>query len=210
MQTALTPHDLTVLIGLIRRGEKVAPARDIESGTKRLRNNLGMLLGTLYKEDYLERILKSADLHEAEKALKSAMDRLGNGLPKPVTMPERSMPQLLPPRRAAPVPEQKENTPMAAEKKAAPKAPKEPKAKSLPASKDPGVTRGRQSGFEGKFLFPKVETNPRREGVPGHTSMGLILKKPGITTKEFLDKGGRLEDLRWDVKKGHVEARDER
>lgn len=199
MDTKLTPHDLTVLIGLLRK-EQVAPAKDIGSGVKRLRANLGMLLGSVYKEEYLTKILACEDLWEAEKSLKYAMDRAGNGevrkFKEPSQMPESAM--------------STENTKTAKAQKEAkePKAAKAPKEPKTP--KEGGGLRGRESAFHGKFLFPLMATNPRREGVPGWVSFGLILKKPGITTKEFLEKGGRLEDLRWDVKKGHVEVRDEK
>jgi hypothetical protein len=63
------------------------------------------------------------------------------------------------------------------------------------------------SQFKGKKLFPKVEKNPRRSGSHGERSLGIIIAKPGITYAEFIRAGGRAQDLRWDARYGHVEAR---
>ena len=81
------------------------------------------------------------------------------------------------------------------------------------APKSDKPSRGRESALSGKFLYPaeKLEgKNPRREGVPGWHSMTIVLKRPGITTAKYLESGGRLEDLRWDVKHGNIEAADDK
>lgn len=65
--------------------------------------------------------------------------------------------------------------------------------------------RGRPSDFAGKKLYVKTAENPRREGSHGAASFALI--KNGMTIDEFVAAGGRMADLRWDVAKGHVEAR---
>jgi hypothetical protein len=65
----------------------------------------------------------------------------------------------------------------------------------------------RISEFAGKPLFAKVASNPRRPDSHGHKSMAIILRKPGITYEDFLAKGGRNGDLRYDTVHGHVTTR---
>lgn len=69
--------------------------------------------------------------------------------------------------------------------------------------------RGRKSNFHGKKIYAKVSENLRRTNSHGYRSMQIILNaKPGLSVEEFLAKGGRMEDLRWDAKHGAVEVRD--
>ncbi len=63
------------------------------------------------------------------------------------------------------------------------------------------------SQFSGQKLFPKVKTNPRREGSHGFKSMSIILAKPGISYEDYLAAGGRNSDIRYDIAHGHAEAR---
>lgn len=88
-------------------------------------------------------------------------------------------------------------------KPAAPKAAPKPKA-----DKAEGAGRGRVSQFSGMILKATVETNTRREGSHGHKSLGIILAagKPGISYEDYTAKGGRLNDLVWDVNKDNVEV----
>lgn len=83
----------------------------------------------------------------------------------------------------------------------APKAPKAPKAEGE-------GKRGRVSQFSGMKLKPTVETNVRREGSHGHKSLQLIIAagKDGILYEDYIAKGGRLNDLSWDIDKGNVTA----
>lgn len=73
--------------------------------------------------------------------------------------------------------------------------------------------KGRASEFAGKTLVGAVKenqegavVNPRRAGTPGHKSLGLILDagKAGITYEDFIEKGGRNQDLRWDIAHGNA------
>jgi hypothetical protein len=50
-----------------------------------------------------------------------------------------------------------------------------------------------------------VEGNPRREKSLGHKSFEIIVKarKP-MTVETFVEKGGRLRDLHWDVNAKNV------
>jgi hypothetical protein len=70
--------------------------------------------------------------------------------------------------------------------------------------------RGRKSDLAGKRLFAKVETNPRRENSFGHRSMAVVIAAGarGITVEDYVAKGGRLTDARWDLEHGHIEAKD--
>jgi hypothetical protein len=65
----------------------------------------------------------------------------------------------------------------------------------------------RISEFAGKPLFAKVSSNPRRSDSYGHKSMAIILRKPGIAYEDFVAKGGRSADLRYDIAHGHVTTR---
>lgn len=87
-----------------------------------------------------------------------------------------------------------------AEAKAKPKADTKPKAE--------GEKRGRVSQYSGMLLKATVETNTRREGSHGHKSLGIIMAagKDGILYEDYIKKGGRLNDLVWDVNKDNVEA----
>ncbi len=54
-----------------------------------------------------------------------------------------------------------------------------------------------------------VKTNPRREGHGTHKRFAVY--KTGMTVGEYLDKGKSLgakrSNLRWDVKRGHIDVR---
>jgi hypothetical protein len=82
--------------------------------------------------------------------------------------------------------------------------------------------RGRKASFAGKQLYPDASLlgsndneaeghtptyqNPRRKTSAGYRSLQIILDHPGITSEDYVTKGGRLNDLRWDVDHGHVRA----
>ena len=73
---------------------------------------------------------------------------------------------------------------------------------------EPSPRIGRSPTHAGKKLLPNVDSNPRRKGTHGHKSMQIILDNPGITTEDFVLAGGRLVDLRWDVERRNVIAKD--
>ena len=80
------------------------------------------------------------------------------------------------------------------------------KAKAKPKEKKEGTgRRGRTSEMYGKKIKSKVQENPRREGTNGWHSMKIVLDNPNIKVEDFVEKGGRLVDLKWDVDKGNVE-----
>jgi hypothetical protein len=82
--------------------------------------------------------------------------------------------------------------------------------------------RGRLPTAHGKQLYPTAALlgtndneaegatptyqNPRRQNSHGYRSLQIIIDQPGITTEDFLAAGGRLNDLRWDLKHGHIRA----
>ncbi len=69
--------------------------------------------------------------------------------------------------------------------------------------------RGRTSALAGKALYSTKDENPRRAGSHGHRSFQIILDQPGISYEDYVEKGGRLSDAKWDIEKGNLEARDE-
>lgn len=64
-----------------------------------------------------------------------------------------------------------------------------------------------RNAYSGMQLFPLKTENPRRPGSFGFESMKIIIDKPGITTEDFVAKGGRPNDLRWDIEHKNVEAK---
>lgn len=63
----------------------------------------------------------------------------------------------------------------------------------------------RARGFAPDASITKlVEEDGRRDGTPGAKSFKLI--KDGMTVEQFVAKGGRLRDLRWDIAKKHVKV----
>lgn len=88
-----------------------------------------------------------------------------------------------------------------AKKTKAPKTPKEPKAEGA-------GPRGRVSKYAGKVLAAQVEANPRKAGSFGQRSLQIIMDNPGIKYEDYIAKGGRPNDLEWDIKHGSVVAAD--
>jgi hypothetical protein len=74
-------------------------------------------------------------------------------------------------------------------------------------------TRAQRKAVERHRLDPKlfivatVKDNPRRKGSHGAKSMDVILRsrKP-MAVETFVEKGGRLRDLHWDINAGHVKT----
>jgi hypothetical protein len=74
-----------------------------------------------------------------------------------------------------------------------------------PAPEDTAVgQRGRKSSFAGKTLNANVVGNERRAGSHGFRSLQIVIDNPGISVEDFIAKGGRSNDLKWDVDKGNV------
>ena len=72
------------------------------------------------------------------------------------------------------------------------------------------------SHFDGKVIVSKHTdadgrlVNPRREGTHGHCSYAIVLHSPDnrISYEEYKFKGGRNNDLQWDLDRGHLEIVD--
>ena len=77
---------------------------------------------------------------------------------------------------------------------------------AAPAPEKPAGKAGRKSKFEGKKLSALVEDNPRRKNSHGFRSLQIVIDNPGIAYEDFLAKGGRLTDLRWDIEHGSIKA----
>jgi hypothetical protein len=74
------------------------------------------------------------------------------------------------------------------------------------ATKKSGNGRGRPAIFAGKKLNPMVVENPRADGSHGNRSFAIVARSPGITYEDYIKKGGRNNDLRWDIAHKYVEA----
>lgn len=70
----------------------------------------------------------------------------------------------------------------------------------------PSGRKGRKSQFSGKRLNAVEVGNTRRACSSGWFSLQIILDNPGITTEDYLEKGGRSNDLKWDIDHGTVIA----
>jgi hypothetical protein len=70
----------------------------------------------------------------------------------------------------------------------------------------PGAKSGpKASSKAGKVISKLVKTNPRREGTHGWNSFNII--KTGMTYEEYIDLGGRANDLQWDIDHKWVELK---
>lgn len=65
-------------------------------------------------------------------------------------------------------------------------------------------TRGRKSIFKGKKLTTDLIVNPRRRESHGFNSLDIVIKNKGLTYEDFITKGGRRQDLAWDLEKGRI------
>lgn len=70
--------------------------------------------------------------------------------------------------------------------------------------------RGRNSSHAGKkiFILTEKNANPRREGTHGHKSFELVRTAGSgkLTYEAYIEKGGRSNDLAWDLDKGYVKV----
>ena len=65
-------------------------------------------------------------------------------------------------------------------------------------------TRGRKSFFKGRKLTTDLIVNPRRRESHGFNSLDIVIKNKGLTYEDFISKGGRRQDLAWDLAKGRI------
>lgn len=54
-------------------------------------------------------------------------------------------------------------------------------------------------------IYKKAKENPRKKDTFGHKSWEIIVD--GMTVAEYLQNGGRRQDLAWDLKKNNVDVR---
>lgn len=88
---------------------------------------------------------------------------------------------------------------------------KDAKAKDSKKEKGDGA-KGRKSSNAGKIIRvadAKAE-NPRRPETHGHTSYEIVKKagKDGISYEDYIKKGGRPNDLAWDLERGWAKVSD--
>lgn len=93
-----------------------------------------------------------------------------------------------------------------------------PLVRDISVSPAPSTGRGRPKTGAGKKLFAEPSLlqqdhesvgapgyiNTRRAGSHGYRSLQIVIDNPGITTEEYVAKGGRMNDLRWDLAHGNV------
>jgi hypothetical protein len=58
-----------------------------------------------------------------------------------------------------------------------------------------------------QITMAKSGKNYRKEGTKGHATMKIVQENPGITGQELVDKGGRIEDVIWDLKNENEQAK---
>jgi hypothetical protein len=75
--------------------------------------------------------------------------------------------------------------------------------KPSPAAAAGGSSSSKFSGDE--RIYRIVKKNPRKEGTHGWNSFNLI--KDGMTVSDYLSKGGRKNDLAWDLDHKFIELR---
>ena len=82
----------------------------------------------------------------------------------------------------------------------------EPEATDEPAKEKPARKKRQGKKFAGKVLRNTGDTNPRREGTWGWKSWNIIQEAgpDGISFEDYASKGGRSNDLDWDIKKGNT------
>jgi hypothetical protein len=76
------------------------------------------------------------------------------------------------------------------------------KKKTAKKSVKKSAPAGRKSAFSGKKINKVAKENPRRKGSIGFKSFALI--KNGMTYEQYLEAGGRRQDLAFDLTAGHV------
>lgn len=67
------------------------------------------------------------------------------------------------------------------------------------------VVSGPKSHFAGLRIFKLVDENPRRKGTCGWHSFNLYVD--GMSFEDYRRKGGRNNDLKWDVDHGFVQLK---
>lgn len=72
---------------------------------------------------------------------------------------------------------------------------------AAPKAKAAGRTHNRTAGLK---LYPGAKENPGREGTDAFKSFNIILGKPGITTEDYLKKGGARKFLTRSIRGGLV------
>lgn len=78
--------------------------------------------------------------------------------------------------------------------------PEEAKPQFVPREKKARTHISRES-----TIHRLVKGNPRKEGTHGFNSFAIITD--GMSVREYLEKGGRLNDLAWDLAHAYVELK---
>lgn len=159
-------------------------------------------------------IKKFADRATAVKRMWPALDALADMTTGKARASAEDVPQLSPPQEqdASPSPNAvedsstSEGTTMAnatkSRKRTTPTAKKNGSAKAAKAESN--GRRGRPSQYAGKVITKLSDENPRREGSLGYKSFAAI--RNGMTVEKYLEAGGRIKDLAYDVQKKFVKV----
>lgn len=206
IETKLSAAELISLAGLLA-GKPLARASDRITAYRRLRATMENQLGAVFREEFFNAVVSATSLEDAQKAVKAAMARMGNGEHRPRSdEPEEHENMATATLKATTAKKTaKAEVKPSTEKKAKEKVAKEKVAKEK--SEGSGSKPGVRSEFSGKRLYPTVKENPRREGSHGWKSFEIVLNEKGVLLEEAVEKGGRLVDYRWDIAKGYIEAR---
>lgn len=62
------------------------------------------------------------------------------------------------------------------------------------------------ANLRGCKLIAASSENPRKKGTHGWRSMQIIINQPEVVLEAYLAMGGRMNDLRWDLERGHVQV----
>ena len=63
------------------------------------------------------------------------------------------------------------------------------------------------SAYDNKTIHKLKTFNPRKKGTHGHRSWELITD--GMLFTDYIKAGGRMNDLRWDIERKHIELREQ-
>jgi hypothetical protein len=63
--------------------------------------------------------------------------------------------------------------------------------------------------FSGKTIHCLVKENPRRQATKGFHSMGILINSGDpVKYEDYIEQGGRRQDLQWDLDRKYVEIKD--
>lgn len=182
---ALSITQLTSLAGTLE-GKPIARPSGKPAACRRLERAIFDNLGQASAEKLRNNLATCTSMDEAEAMVKAALDPKAQSKAAKAAVPTKA--------------ELKEKA------KAAKAPAKKAEAEDEEADEGEEARRGRRSQYSGKTIFANCDENPRREGSHGHRSMAIVIAagKKGIKYEDYVEKGGRIKDLLWDVQYENV------